>query len=260
MMAGPLDLSYEGVLGIWEGYNWFTHQQKGFSTKRITENQYVELIDKILEGSKRTIFTSYISPNKTKRALRQLCLRVAGWNFEVSQLEERLQELEAGNEYEKAAGWAVFHGDVGRAVQALAASKSERLEIMSTAVAGYLAYKNTPGFSPWRELCRKMVFDLENPYMKAVFSFIADSEWFDVLGQSSLPLHERLGIALRFLADDELSRYLTRLTTKVISYGELDGVILTGITPRAVDLLQSYVDKTCDVQTASLIISCTKIF
>lgn len=255
MIAGPLDLSYEGVLGIWEGYSWFNGQRRAAGVNKITENEYVKLIDKILEGSKRTIFTEYISPNKTKRALRQLCLRVAGWNFEYSQLEEKLRELESEGEYEKAAGWAVFHGNVDRAVKALAASKSERLTIMSTAVAGYLAYKDTPGNSPWRDLCRQMASGLENPYMCAVFAFISDGEWFDVLDQSSLPLHERLGIALRFLPDDKLSQHLNHLSARVTSHGDLDGIILTGVTPRAVDLLQSYVDKTCDVQTASLIIS-----
>lgn len=255
MMAGPLDLSYEGVLGIWEGYPWIASQYGSNAVKKMTEVDYTNSIDKILEGSKRTIFTSYISPNKTKRALRQLCLRVAGWNFEISQLEEKLQDLQKRGLYAQAAGWAVFHGDVPRAVEALAASRSQRNQMMSTAVAGYLAYKNTTVNSPWRDLCRKMATDLDDPYMKAVFAFISDGEWMDVLDNTSLPLHERLGIALRFLADNELSQYLNSLTSKAIAHGELDGVILTGITPRAVDLLQSYVDKTCDVQTASLIIS-----
>lgn len=255
MKTSTLELSYEGVLGIWEGYQWISDQRRATSSSKISFAEYTYSIDKILDGSNRTIFTSYISPNKTKRALRQLCLRVAGWNFEISQLEEKLRDLEKKGLYEQAAGWAVFHGDVTRAVQALAASKSKKHQMMSTAVAGYLAYHNTTVNSPWRDLCRKMASDLYDPYMKAVFAFISDGEWIDVLDNTSLPLHERLGIALRFLADDELSHYLNRLSTKAINHGELDGIILTGITPRAVDLLQSYVDKTCDVQTASLIIS-----
>lgn len=253
MIAGPLDLSFEGVLGIWEGYSWLTNQRR--CNTKITEGDYVNLIDKILEGSTRTIFTQVPFRDKTKRAQRQLCLRVAGWNFQFSQLEEKLRELEMEGKYEQAAGWAVFHGDVERAVKSLAASKNERLRIMSTAVAGYMAYKDTPGPSPWKDLCQKMAGELDNPYMRAVFAFIAESNWTEVLNESSLPLHERLGIALRFLPDDSLTHYFHQLSKRVVNDGDLDGVILTGITPRAVDLLQSYVDKTCDVQTASLIIS-----
>lgn len=253
MIAGELDLSYEGVLGIWEGYSWYTTQRRKNTT--LTKHEYSMLVDKILEGSNRSIFTQYISRDKTKRALRQLCLRVAGWNFQFSQLEEKLRELETEGKYEQAAGWAVFHGDVERAVKSLAASKNERLRIMSTAVAGYMAYKDSTGPSPWKDLCQKMASELDNPYMRAVFAFISESDWMEVLNEGSLPLHERLGVALRFLPDKELSQYFDQLSKRVVSDGDLDGIILTGVTPRAVDLLQSYVDKTCDVQTASLIIS-----
>jgi hypothetical protein len=188
-------------------------------------------------------------------ARRQLCLRVSGWNFQIGELESKIQELEAKGEHEKAAGWAVFHGDVSRAVTALAKSRKERLRLMSTAVAGYLAYRFSDENSPWREQCRVLATELENPYLRAIFAYIADGSWLDVLDEGSLPLVERLGIAFRFLPDDELTAFLSRLTQKAIARGDLDGIILTGLTPRAVDLIQSYVDKTSDVQTASLIVS-----
>ena len=86
-------------------------------------------------------------------------------------------------------------------------------------------------------------------------AFIADGSWLDVLDEGSLPLIERLGIALRFLADDELTTYLKRLTDRAVAHGDLEGILLTGITPQLVPLLQSYIDKTCDVQTASLVVS-----
>lgn len=252
MISGLVDLSYEGVLGIWEGYNWIA---KKVNNPKFTPRDFETAITRILEGSKRKIFTAWTSSSQAKRDLRQLCLRVAGWNFEISQLETLLKQLEAEGKYEQAAGWAVFHGNVNRAVESLAASKNDRLRIMSAAIAGYDGYKSTTRDTKWKALCRDMASDLENPYMRAVFAFIADGDWGDVLYETSLPLHERLGIALRFLPDDELSAYLYALTRQVISDGDIDGVILTGITSRAVDLFQSYVDKTADVQTASLIIS-----
>ena len=36
---------------------------------------------------------------------------------------------------------AALHGNVEKAIEILASSKKERLRLMSTAVAGYLAYK-----------------------------------------------------------------------------------------------------------------------
>lgn len=252
MIYGMVDFSYEGVLGIWEGYNWIAKKVRNPIFNR---QKFDSAVSRILERSKRKIYTAWTSPNPAKRELRQLCLRVAGWNFDISQLESWLEKLEAEGKYEQAAGWAVFHGRVNRAVQSLAASKNDRLRMMSAAIAGYDGYKTTTRNSPWKELCRKMASELENPYMRAVFAFIADGDWVDVLDETSLPLHERLGIALRFLPDEELTSYLLKLTQQVVENGDVDGIILTGITPRAVDLLQSYVDKTADVQTASLIVS-----
>ena len=35
--------------------------------------------------------------------------------------------------------------------------------------------------------------------------------------------------------------------------GQLDGLLLTGLTPAGLDLLASYVDRTSDVQTVSML-------
>ena len=115
---------------------------------------------------------------------------------------------------------------------------------MSTAVAGYLAYKSSNINSPWKDQCRKMASELDDPYLRAIFAFIADNDWWDVLDEHSLPLKERLGVALRFLSDKDLTVYLNRIADTVIAKGELEGLILTGITPKGIDLLQSYVDRT----------------
>jgi hypothetical protein len=259
MLVGPLDLGLEGVLGIWEGSKGLTDQNR--YDEEITDKEFTNAIKKIV-ADKKHIFTSPTVSGSSKEAHRQLCLRVSGWNFELTDLEERLKELEATGKHEQAAGWAVFHGDVDRAVTALARSRKERLRLMSTAVAGYMAYKHSDVNSPWREQCRKLASELDNSYLRAIFAYISDGSWLDVLDEGSLPLIERLGIALRFLPDNELAVYLSRLTDRAVQHGDLEGIILTGLTPRVVDLLQSYVDKTSDVQTAALIASfcCPRYF
>ena len=49
-----------------------------------------------------------------------------------------------------------------------------------------------------------MALELDDPYLRAIFAFIADDDWWDVLDESSLSLRERLGIALCFLSDKDL--------------------------------------------------------
>lgn len=260
MQCNGLDLGFEGVASIWEGAKGLQGQAR-YQTKTVTDKDFTAAVSRIINGKKK-IFTSSAVRGGPKEVQRQLCLRVAGWNFELSSLEEKLVELEKSGKHEKAAGWAVFHGDVARAVTSLAGSRKERLRLMSTAVAGYLAYKDSDGNSPWREQCRKLASELENAYLRAIFAYIADGSWLDVLDEISLPLVERLGIALRFLSDNDLTVYLNQLTERAMNRGDLEGIVLTGLTPKVVPLLQSYVNKTSDVQTASLLVSfgCPRYF
>src|SRR5690606_1509108 len=86
--------------------------------------------------------------------------------------------------------------------------------------------------------------------------------WEEVLDQIGLPLRERIGIALRWLEDEKLTNFLDEATKAVIDNGDLDGIILTGVTEQAVALLQVYINRTADVQTAALVASfgCPKYF
>ncbi|CAN6603480.1 SEH-associated protein 4 [Trichomonascus vanleenenianus] len=255
MITDLLDLGFEGVLGIWEGSQGLEGQKRAKNHRTISDKEFDETVSTVVTRSSKRVYISTAVSGNAKQARRRLCLKVAGWNFDLSGLEQELQKLEAAGKHEQAAGWAVFHGDVGRAVKCLGNSKKERLRVMSGAVAGYLAYKDSTQNSPWREQCRRLASELDDPYLRAIFAFISDGSWLDVLDEGSLPLVERLGIAFRFLSDNELTVYLNRMSDRAIQNGDLEGIMLTGITCKAVPLLQSYVDKTSDVQTASLIIS-----
>ena len=116
--------------------------------------------------SEKTPQKPYISPtvaHSSKVHHRIVCLKIAGWSFDIGELKDKLKQLEANGKHEQAAGWAVFHGDVDRAVEALSRSKKERLRLMATAVAGYSAYRNSLENSQWRDQCRRFASELDDP-------------------------------------------------------------------------------------------------
>ncbi|GMF93416.1 unnamed protein product [[Candida] boidinii] len=133
-----------------------------------------------------------------------------GWDFSTEALELKYKKLIDDNQIERAVGWAVFHGDIDRAINILGDSKQERFKIMSTAVAGYKAYeasnaqKNNGYLSddedeknnPWKEHCRSLASFLENPYLRFLFAFVADRNWSEIFDEPSIPLREKIGVAL----------------------------------------------------------------
>ena len=59
--------------------------------------------------------------------------------------------------------------------------------------------------NPWKESCRMLSNELENPYIRAIFALISTSgDWYSVLAEKGLSLKDRVGIALRFLSDEEV--------------------------------------------------------
>ncbi|CAI5758642.1 unnamed protein product [Candida verbasci] len=263
MISEGIDLGYQGVLGIWKGIEELqNNQNRTKDSRNVTDVWFSQAVKSIISQKGKKTSGIQIPSDSEKKAQRKLCLIVSGWYLTSTELEQKLQTLVSMGLSEKAAGWSVFHGDVSKAIEILSTSKKERLRLMATAVAGYLAYKNSNINSPWKDQCRKMASELDDPYLRAIFAFIADDDWWDVLDEHSLPLRERLGVALRFLSDKDLTVYLYKIADTVVNKGELEGLILTGITPKGIELLQNYVNRTSDVQTASLIASyaCPRYF
>ena len=66
-------------------------------------------------------------------------------------------------------------------------------------------------------------------------------------------MRDRVGFAAKFLSDAHLSDYLDQLSRQLVREGNLDGMLLTGLTNEGLGLIQSHVDRTGDIQTASLL-------
>lgn len=104
-----------------------------------------------------------------------------------------------------------------------------------------------------REHCERLIKDIKDPYFCAIITYLAVGDWADVLKEESIPLRERLAIALQFLDDKALTVYLRHIVELAASKGTVDGLIVTGLTHRGMDILQNHVNNTGDVQTAAIL-------
>ncbi|XP_021955257.1 GATOR complex protein MIOS isoform X2 [Folsomia candida] len=185
--------------------------------------------------------------NKTYRSeersfIQQLC----GWNQGV------LQDLQ-GSPTRRAA-IALFHLKMRQAIKILNESNHS---IVAMAIAGF----NDDESSLWRELAQSNCNQLDDPYIRAIFAFLteSDSNYETILKEKEISLADRMGFACSFLPDGKLISFVNELTHDLIKTGNLpeeilDAVLLTGMTTQAIPLLQKYVDYTADIQTVALLV------
>ncbi|XP_063493140.1 GATOR2 complex protein MIOS isoform X3 [Symphalangus syndactylus] len=123
------------------------------------------------------------------------------------------------------------------------------LNVVAMALSGYTDEKN----SLWREMCSTLRLQLNNPYLCVMFAFLTSEtgSYDGVLYENKVAVRDRVAFACKFLSDTQLNRYIEKLTNEMKEAGNLEGILLTGLTKDGVDLMESYVDRTGDVQTAS---------
>jgi WD repeat-containing protein mio len=86
-----------------------------------------------------------------------------------------------------------------------------------------------------------------------IFNFLADESYKGVLSEDGVSISDRMAFACNFLNDQELSEYVKQMIQECIKKGDLNGLLVTGATPDGIQLLQAFIDRTDDVQTAALI-------
>jgi len=101
----------------------------------------------------------------------------------------------------------------------------------------------------------ELVASRTDPYLRAISSLIATRDWATIANQRSLPLRERVYVAVRNFDDAQLTSWLGDEVAYAVQTGDVEGIVLTGISERMVDILAKYVEKFHDVQTATLIMS-----
>ena len=102
-------------------------------------------------------------------------------------------------------------------------------------------------------MCLWMAADTDDAALKALLTYLDSGDWRDVMKTPYLHLGYRLALGLKYLNDTELSGFLQSETARAVRNGDLEGILLTGLAgEQAMDLLQTYITRTNDVQTAVL--------
>ncbi|KAG0367163.1 hypothetical protein BGZ54_004307 [Gamsiella multidivaricata] len=258
---GKFDFSYQGVLPVLLG-SAVSRRSTPSGTPRAMSPLPRTSSDLTGQNSKQADEIPIVPT--LKLAQRKLALKLCGSELLRSDLKKTVEKLESEGSYEVAAGWAFFHGELDLAIDVLSRG-DDKLKLMSIVVAGFnrnqsvsgttlgdLDNSEKPSNSAWRDQCRSHSQGQSNPYIRAIFSYIASGDWRDVLDEQSLSLADRVGVALRFLSDAELMARIQAISDTLTKEGEIDGIILTGLTETGLDLFTNYVNRTGDIQTAAL--------
>ncbi|KHJ35901.1 putative wd repeat domain-containing protein [Erysiphe necator] len=254
MVTGPLDLSYMGAYCIWTN-------QLGKKLKSRLKNTATKLDQKQWEYfiAKLNRKNNHFDFDKTETARphhRILCLAICDCLRTEYEVLEEIETLVAMGDLAKAAGIALLEEKPKLSVEILKYAGSEYLFL---AMALEMKIKTDTSLltpvSDWKQALDNESSLKNNPYIRAIYRFVSIGSWESVAEERQLPMRRRLAIALRYFADEQLTEWLESEMQESIDTGDIEGIILSGITDPAVSVLAKYVEISGDFQTAILVLS-----
>ena len=260
MIQDDLEMSYLGVHALWMdevGSPLPRSRVIGPSVPRVSKaiESLAQRIDIPVSKGCPTAYSDH----------RRLCLHVSGLAWSQNELEAHVKRLVSQNRHTKAAAIAMFADERKLAYRALShKSSTQNHKMLSMAIAGAAkrgllsSAEDTESEDDWSETIAILADELTDPYARAILAFVRTGNYEAVVEEASLPLKDRVGVALRWLSDRKLTEYISKATKDAITAGDIEGVILTGIgSTIAVDLMGNYIRKFGDLQTVVLALSYT---
>lgn len=244
-----LDLAYLGVTDIWANELTMYDQRQVDPDAKTSEKVFT---DTVLEICEKKDFPPFVGVTTERPDNRQLCLSLCGWNLSKKGLRERCGLLVDEGQYYKAIVLAVFQGYKDVALDILKETIQAK-QIENIGLGAVIACDSVN--EDQRHLCSWMADMTDEPYLKGLLAYFISGDWSTVVEMQQLSLPDRVGVALKYLPDDKLSHFLRLCTQETIAYGNIEGLLLTGLTNRAMDLFEHYVAKFGDLQSAVLILS-----
>jgi WD repeat-containing protein mio len=242
-----LDLSYLGVYAVWTAE---------FGTRNRLPNrttfQRYEFEDAIESIVHRKNYPAFKGHQTQRPSARQLCLAICGWTFSREVLQTRCSKLMNHGQYYKAIVIAVMRGFKDLAQQVLKESIQKKV-IHNIGLGAVIACEVVS--DEQREMCQWMADETDDPYLKALLAYFVSGDWKVVCDMPILPLSDRLGCAIKYLDDRRLDEFIRVNEASSCISGNIEGLVLTGLTDRAVDLFGRYIARHGDLQTAILALS-----
>ncbi|KAL8644899.1 MAG: hypothetical protein Q9210_007012, partial [Variospora velana] len=268
LIVRGIDLSYLGVYNIW-------NDDLGKSNQALSMN----IAKKLSVGTEKSIRISGMSGNpdilyaieaicrrldlpdltSVKSSLpahRRLCLHLCGFGLSREELDASTEALAGQGRHTKAAALALAHGDLKKALVALRNGSTSTHRELSLALAGFSRGTNDESWTSTIASIETSIPSID-VYALAILTYVRTGSWPSVLAETYLPLYYRIGVALLYLPDPDLTTYISTLTTECIHHGDIEGLPLTGLSEQAVPLFQNYILKYHDLQSAILAISHT---
>lgn len=162
---------------------------------------------------------------------------------------------QAATWYTRMTALALFNGHLHEAINFLKEGSKTHPELLFVSLALQLVIRGDRHEASEQLDFDEVVAAKSDPYLRAISSFIATGDWALIASQRSLPLRDRTFVAVQNFDDEQLTRWLDAEVQEAINEGDIEGLVLTGITERTVDILSTYITKFHDVQTATLIMS-----
>ena len=167
-----------------------------------------------------------------------------------------LDGLIADKKLAMAAALALFEGLPERAIEIL---KGGGTTLLFVAMALDIKLRSNDEVELDKSVWTKALEDHpqleEDPWLRAIYGYITTGDWKAIAEEPSLPLRIRVGVALRNFRDIQLSDWLFEQMEEVVREGDIEGIVLAGISERMVDILAKYIEKFNDYQTPTLITS-----
>lgn len=196
-----------------------------------------------------------------KSEQREFAQCLCGWTFENNfsvMLNKFIPSLCSRKEFSRAAMICTFYMKIKEAIDILSKAATDQNAASTTyrlaaiALTGFNADRSKASGENQRPSAFAQIND---PYLRTIFAFLSsDSDNYDtVINEKEISLADRMAFACRYLSDSKLAELVKNTIQNCIENGDLHGLLLTGESKDGINLLQSYLDWTEDIQTVSLL-------
>ncbi|XP_055851690.1 GATOR complex protein MIOS isoform X1 [Episyrphus balteatus] len=187
---------------------------------------------------------------------RDAALKLCGWTSDQD-MDRFIRSLCDNKEYSRAAMICTFHLKIQQACEILskAEDQSDDHSMYRIAAIALYSFNADQDNNAWKTQRINANMQIQDPHLRVIFSFITiENENFEaVLKEEQILLSDRIAFGCKYLSENKLAEYIKSCIQTSIEKGDLNGLLLTGESAEGINIMQSYIDRTEDVQTVSLI-------